>query len=109
MLLRDVAYRDLSLGDLKRPDGREYEVNARFYEMPETYSYWLVNYDAHHKSWGHMRYTLLIPKTLATTPEQAMAIVKGSALTHVHASLEHATDQGRSFEPVFSADGWVIT
>ncbi len=100
---------ELALGDLTRDDGNRFVISALFYELATEYDYWLINYDAEHKVWGHMRFALVIPKRVAPTMALAMAIVNNSALEHIHSALHHATEGGRPLAPVFSDDGWILT
>ncbi|MCW3587418.1 hypothetical protein [Burkholderia cenocepacia] len=101
-------FRKYSFDKVRRKDGEEFALSAILYELPSSYDYWLVSYQAEHKEWNYQRFTLTIPKALAMSVELAEAIVRGAGILQVESILQHATKGGRPIAPVFSDDGWIL-
>jgi len=93
---------------MKRPDGEEFDLSAIFHELEDPHDYWLVSYQAAHKDWNYMPFTLTIPKAIAKSADLAEAIINGAGLRQVESLLMQATKSGRPFGAVFSVDGWVL-
>jgi len=108
MQLVRAPQHNISLGTYQRKDGQQFKVTARLFELPAEYDYWQATYDAEHPQWGHMRFTLTVPKNIASTVDFARAIVSGSALEQVKYCLNTATDEGRDMNACFGLDGWVL-
>ncbi|MCA8291833.1 hypothetical protein [Burkholderia vietnamiensis] len=100
--------RKYTFPSMKRPDGEEFALSATFHELEEPHDYWLVSYQAAHKDWNYMPFTLTIPKAIAKTADLAEAIINGAGLRQVESLLMHATKRGRPLGAVFSVDGWVL-
>jgi hypothetical protein len=97
MLLSKMKSTTFSLGVFKRPDGENFEISARLYECPSEYDYWLTIYDAVHKDWKQMHFTLFMPKKIAASAEVAKTIVRGDALEQVKSNLLQAEPGSRAF------------
>lgn len=108
MQLGRMLHQDLDLGMHQRPDGQQFKVTARLYEMPATYDYWHATYDAEHDQWGHMRFVLTVPKKIAVTVDFAQVLVSGAVLDQVKSALQGASAKGRDLAPCFASDGWVL-
>jgi hypothetical protein len=108
MLLSKVHHHDIVLGPYQRADGHRFNLTARLFELPAEYDYWQATYDGEHHQWGHMRFTLTIPKKIAPTLNGARVIVAGTAAEQVKSCLDSATETGRDLAPCFSLDGWVL-
>jgi hypothetical protein len=100
--------RKYAFPSMKRADGEGFDVSATFHELEEPHDYWLVSYQAAHKDWNYMPFTLTIPKAIAKTADLAEAIIKGAGRRQVESLLMQATKKGRPRGAVFSADGWVL-
>lgn len=104
----NISHKDLDLGTHQRADGEQFDIRAKLYDMPAKYDYWSASYDAEHKTWGHMRYALSIPKAIAANISLAEHLVRSTVLAQVKSSLDSATQSGRDLSPCFSFDGWVL-
>jgi hypothetical protein len=108
MTLADMPQHDFNLGAYRSRQGQDFQIISRLFEMSPEYDYWLATYDAHHVRWGHMRFSLMLPKKTARNTAEAMTIVTGSAADSVRGCLDVADAGGRPMMPVFSPDGWVL-
>lgn len=108
MLLENTPHHSQNFGDWKRPDAEVFLISSVLYETPATYDYWMAKYDAHHKDWGHLHFTLIIPKKIATDVRLAKALVGAAPLDLVKASLLNADQSGRQFTVCLSDDGWSL-
>jgi hypothetical protein len=108
MLLSKMKSTTLRCGVFKRPDGESFEISARLYECPSEYDYWLTVYDAVHKDWKKMHFTLSTPKQIAASTEVAKTILMGDALEQVKSNLLQAGPEGRPFMVCPSTDGWSL-
>ena len=108
MLLRDMKSHAIDLGQFARQDREAFRITSLIYETPLNYDYWLATYDAHHQEWGHLRFTLIIPKKIAPSIELAQALVREPVLDEVKAALATATEEGRPMSVTASEDGWSL-
>lgn len=108
MMLGNVSHRDFSFGTYTRPDKEIFDISVRLFELPVQYDYWMANYDAKHEAWGHIRFTLTLPKKIASTVDLAETVVGGTVLEQVKASLNDATASGRDLSVIKAWDGWVL-
>lgn len=107
-MYRNMPQSNWMLGRYQRPDGESFDLSVRFYETPADMDYWSAVYDAHHETWKHMAFQLVIPKKVALTPQLAEALVRGASLDQVKAFLNESRPDGRDLQPVFSYDGWMM-
>lgn len=103
-----IAHKEIDLESFQRPDGQFFKIDARLYDMPSKYDYWMASYDVEHDQWGHMTFTLTIPKWLSSDLLLAEALLRGDCLAHVKISLSSANQNGRDLAPIFSTDGWIL-
>src|ERR1700736_6320369 len=96
MILSKMTSTTFRFGVFKRPDGESFEISARLYECPPEYDYWLTIYDAIHKDWKQIHFTLFMPKRIATSAEAAKAIIRGEGLEQVKSNLHHAGPRSRA-------------
>jgi hypothetical protein len=117
----------------KRADGEEFVVTAKLYYTPENFDYWLVHFNAVHKdnehkksdrsikepsvssldhataeSWGHMRFTAVLPKQVVRDENEVEKIVNSSILEQVQSLLDRTNQNGRPLALVTSLDGWTL-
>jgi hypothetical protein len=108
MLLGNMPQHSQNFGAWKRPDAEVFRISSVLYETPANYDYWMARYDAHHKNWGHLRFTLMIPKKIATDVTLAKALVAAAPLDQLKASLLNANQSGPPSTVCFSNDGWTL-
>ena len=108
MTLADMPQHDFNLGVYQTPQNQQFQITARLFEMTDKYDYWLVAYDAHHQQWGHMRFSLMIPKTTARNTQEASTITTGTATDQVKAILNQSGPAGRPLALTMSPDGWIL-
>ncbi len=97
-----------SYGKWKRGDNEEFDISAVLYESPATYNYWLVHYNGVHQHWGSMKFTLIIPKSIANTVALAKALMGAGPLDQVKSDLNYADDKGRTLTLCCSPSGWTL-
>lgn len=108
MLLSKMKKHIANFGSWTRPDGEIFDISSTLYESPSDYDYWLAHYVAIHATWGTMRFTLTIPKSIASTTTLASALIGGAPLDQVKSELGHATSSGREFRMCPSLSGWIL-
>lgn len=108
MVLADMPQHDFDLGVYQTPRNEQFRITARLFEMTKEYDYWLVAYDAHHREWGHMRFSLIIPKAIARNTQEASTITTGTATDQVKAILNQSGPTGRPLALTKSANGWIL-
>jgi len=108
MSLIDIPQIEIELGTYQRPDGQHFIGRVVLFEFPDGYDYWQAAYDMAHGEWGHMRFVLTIPKSIAASSERAQTIVCGGGLEQVKRALDTVTQAGRPLSVVFAWDGWTL-
>lgn len=109
MLLRDMPKHSLDFGFHKRLDGEIFALAGQLYESPSTIDFWLLPITATHEKWQVMRFTLMVPKKIASTVSLATALAHGDPLAQVKSFVDRATSSGRDMEVCWSNDGWILT
>ena len=107
-IIRNMPAYDLDFGTFERPDKESFRITCQVHETPPQYDYWLATFDAHHANWGHMRFSVMLPKRLATSDHLANAMLGGEILEQIEADLLRANAGGRDLTVTQSYDGWVI-
>jgi hypothetical protein len=108
MKYADMPRHDQQFGPFKRKDGEVFTIQGTLWESPPEYDYWTGMYLAEHQAWGTLRFTLIIPKRIASTIQLAAALLGGLPLDQVKSELVNANASGKVTTLCPSFDGWTL-
>ena len=106
-LLRDMPQHEFDLGSFQRQDGETFSITCRFYATPAQRD-WIAAFDTQHKTWGHLKFVVIIPKNCAPTMSLARILISGDVLNQMKSDLLRVGASGRDVKPTFSSDGRVL-